>query len=58
MMGPLEHRRLSQWAVMVNDGFHDDYRTKAAALKAAKNLRAKGERARVERVPADLRGDN
>jgi len=47
---------MGPWAVMVNDGFHDDYRTKAAALKAAKNLRAKGERARVERVPADLRG--
>lgn len=48
---------MKAWAVMVRDGFHDDYATKAAAKRAAKVLRSKGERARVERVPADLRRD-
>ena len=43
------------YAVMVDDGFHDTYPTKTAAKRAAASLREHGLKARIQKVPADLR---
>lgn len=43
------------YAVMVDDGFHDTYPTKMAAKRAAASLREHGLKARIQKVPADLR---
>lgn len=45
-------------AVMVNGGFHDSYGTKEEAAAAAANLRDKGNKATVAKIPAELREES